>query len=690
MPSSLDQSSSSENSAEAAYLILRSQVKTLSVSRLVPEQITTIGRAPTNRIVIPDDICSRNHCEVFVSGGRWVVRDLDSRNGTLLGGRPVLNDEPLEDGDEIQIGDFFLVFSHDESGPLGKDTQIRLEISTDTYQPVPTETTSEPEILLRRGVTSYHSSGNSEVDDPAQRSEGLARLFRLALEMGATSTEPELSDLVLDALFESVRVDIGAILLLPQTSGEPDPSEPLRIAAYRSSGSEGYEQVSSSVSRLVLQSREGILARDIKDDDRLTDRASLDKMQARSVICVPIRTPNSIYGVIHLYTTHGGRRLGVEALEYSLAVADQFAIALENLTQRTRLQDGLAQAQGEAQTLRDQLEIETDIVGESLAIRELKTQIARAAPTDATVLIRGESGVGKELVARSIHFNSDRRRGPFVCLNCAALSETLLESELFGHEKGSFTGATGRKLGKFEQANGGTLFLDEIGEMSPSIQAKFLRVLEGHPFERVGGGTEIRVDVRVVAATNRDLEKAIEENRFRKDLFFRLFVVDISVPPLRAHASDIPILADYFVKKFATRCSNPVEELSKSALDKLCEYDWPGNVRELQNTIERAVILARSNLVDADEIQLSSLAGHVELPDKAPGQSEASDEPEVREISLSELEKEHILSMLERTNWNKSLTSQILGIERSTLDRKLKRYNVSRPSKKSLKDDSSH
>ena len=689
MPSSFDQSSDANHPGDAAYLILRSQVKTLSVSRLVPEQITTIGRAPTNRIVIPDDICSRNHCEVFVSGGSWVVRDLDSRNGTLLSGRPVLNDEPLEDGDEIQIGDFFLIFSHDEAGPLGKETQIRLEISTDTYQPGVTESSSEPEILLRRGVTSYHSTGGSEVDDASQRSKGLARLFRLALDMGATSAEPELSELVLDALFESVRVDIGAILLLPYRAGEPDPSGALRVAAYRSSGTESYEQVSSAVSRLVLQSREGILARDIKDDDRLTDRASLNQMQARSVICVPIRTPESIHGVIHLYTTHGGRRLGVEALEYCLAVADQYAIALENLTQRTRLQDGLARAQGEAQILRDQLEIETDIVGDSQAIRELKSQIARAAPTDATVLIRGESGVGKELVARSIHFNSGRRRGPFVCLNCAALSETLLESELFGHEKGSFTGATGRKLGKFEQANGGTLFLDEIGEMSPAIQAKFLRVLEGHPFERVGGGTEIRVDVRVVAATNRDLEKAIEENRFRKDLFFRLFVVDISVPPLRVHASDIPVLADHFLKKFAARCSNPVQGVTNAALEKLCQYDWPGNVRELQNTIERAVILARSDYVDADEIQLSSLAGQAHISGESRvKETTSADEPDVREISLSELEREHILSMLERTGWNKSLTSQILGIERSTLDRKLKRYKVARPSRSSLKNDS--
>lgn len=686
MPSTSDLSPDAANSDKSAYLILRSQVKTLSVSRLIPEQITTIGRAPTNKIVIPDDICSRNHCEVFVSSGQWILRDLDSRNGTLLCGRPVTEDEPLDDGNEIQIGEFFLIFSHDETGAIGDETQLRLEVGTDTYCASQTsDSASEPEILLRRGVTAYHSATESELDDASQRNKGLARLFRLALDMGATTEEPQLSDLVLDALFESVRVDIGAILLLPHKAGQPDPSGTLRVAAYRSSSNESYEQVSTAVSRLVLQSREGILARDIKDDNRLTDRASLNKMQARSVICVPIRTPDSIHGLIHLYTTHGGRRLGVEALEYSLAVADQYAIALENLTQRARLQDGLAKAQDEAETLRSQLDIETDIVGDSAAIRDLKSQIARAAPTDATVLIRGESGVGKELVARSIHFNSERRRGPFVCLNCAALSETLLESELFGHEKGSFTGATGRKLGKFEQANGGTLFLDEIGEMSPTIQAKFLRVLEGHPFERVGGGTEIRVDVRVVAATNRDLEKAIEENRFRKDLFFRLFVVDIAVPPLRAHASDIPVLASHFLKKFAVRSSNQVDGLSKAALDRLCCYDWPGNVRELQNTIERAVILSRGPMVDADDIQLSSLASQVYTTETT-AEAEATEEAEVREISLIDLEKEHILSMLDRTNWNKSLTSQILGIERSTLDRKLKRYNVSRPEKSPRKN----
>ena len=326
------------------------------------------------------------------------------------------------------------------------------------------------------------------------------------------------------------------------------------------------------------------------------------------------------------------------------------------------------------------------IIGEAPAMQEVFRAIGRLSASNITVLITGESGTGKELVAHALHEHSPRASRPFIAVNTAAIPKDLMESEFFGHEKGAFTGATNRKLGKFEQANGGTLFLDEIGEMSPSIQAKFLRVLEGHPFERVGGGTEIHVDVRVVAATNRDLEKAIEENRFRKDLFFRLFVVDISVAPLRARASDIPILANHFLTKFSARCGHRVEGFSRTALDRLCQYDWPGNVRELQNTIERAVILARGPVIEADEIQLSSLAGQASFltTDRETAAASVEDqEPDVREISLTELEREHILAILDRTNWNKSLTSQILGIERSTLDRKLKRYKVTRPKKPS-------
>lgn len=660
----------------AVYLILRDDIKWRNVFRLTPGIVMTIGRAPTNRIVIPDDVCSRNHCEVFQTAGRWVVRDLESRNGTFVGGKRLSKDFPLTEGDEIQIGDFFLVFTRDISRSNSSQS-LDLDDNTDTYEGGSAGglNTSEPEILFRRRKTRFHTGGNAEGIGRDRTSQELAKLYRLALDMGAAKDVKQLSEIVLDGLFNGPQADIGAVLLLPKHTEKPNHSQ-LRLVSYRSRGNATYEKVSTSLTTIVLDEWQALLARDFKDDSRLTRTDSLQQLQAISVICAPIRTTENIYGVIHLYTTHGNSTLDVDDLEFTLAVADQFAIAIEGLQQREHLEEGLARVRNENESLRSQLQIETELIGDSGAMSHLKDSIARSAPTDATVLIRGESGVGKELVARAIHFSSDRRNGPYVTMNCAALSESLLESELFGHEKGSFTGALGRKLGKFEQAHRGTLFLDEVGEMSLAIQAKFLRVLEGHPFERVGGSAPIEVNVRVVAATNRDLEKAVEEKTFRRDLFFRLFVVEIAVPALRQRTADIPILASFFLQKFATKVGRRVYGFSDEAMRRLCIYEWPGNVRELQNTIERAVILSRGELIEVTDIQLSTLTTVTSPTPPEP----VSDIMSVnRDISLDNLEREHILGVLERTNWNKSLSAHILGIERSTLDRKLKRYQVGRP-----------
>jgi Nif-specific regulatory protein len=316
------------------------------------------------------------------------------------------------------------------------------------------------------------------------------------------------------------------------------------------------------------------------------------------------------------------------------------------------------------------------MIGESLVIRDTKRKLLRLAKASCNVLITGETGSGKELAATLIHENSPRAHEPFIRINCAAIPDSLLESELFGHEKGSFTGATSRKIGKFEQAHKGTLFLDEVGEMGPGIQAKFLRVLEGHPFERVGGNTPIQVDVRVVAATNRNLEHAVETGGFRKDLYFRLHVVELVVDPLRERIDDVEVLARHFLQGFAAKTGRSVKDFTPSALEKLDAYDWPGNVRELQNAVERAVILCTGELVGAGDIQLSGLGGGEE---QRTAQQQASAAGSLGDITLEALEQQHILAVLERATWNKSQAAQILGIERSTLDRKLKRYQVTRP-----------
>jgi Nif-specific regulatory protein len=286
------------------------------------------------------------------------------------------------------------------------------------------------------------------------------------------------------------------------------------------------------------------------------------------------------------------------------------------------------------------------------------------------VLIRGESGVGKELVARAVHFASPRKKGPFVCVNCAALSRSLLASELFGHEEGAFTGATQRKIGKFEAADGGTLMLDEIGEMSPATQAKFLRVLEGHPFERVGGTETIKVDVRVIAATNRDLERDVAEGRFRRDLYFRLRVLEILVPPLRKRPEDIQELAHYFLQRFNSETGRKLRGFTPQAMELMRQYRWPGNVRELKNVVERAVVLARGEFIEPDDLTLSKLSTAGDTAEHPTPQQSFTP------ASLADMEREHILATLAATNWNKSQTAALLGIERTTLDRKIRRYEL--------------
>ena len=350
-------------------------------------------------------------------------------------------------------------------------------------------------------------------------------------------------------------------------------------------------------------------------------------------------------------------------------MADTVAVALQNLHRRQELAENLNQIRDENVQLRERLGVQSEIVGSSPAITRILEEVARAAPSNATVLIRGESGVGKELVARAVHFSSPRKKAAFVCVNCAALAESILESELFGHERGAFTGAVEKKIGKFEMAHKGTLMLDEIGEMSPTIQAKLLRVLEGHPFERVGGSESLKVDVRVIAATNRDLEKDVTEGRFRRDLYFRLHVLEIVVPALRKRPEDIPPLADYFFQRFIGETGRS-RGFTPRAMDQMTRYRWPGNVREMKNVIERAIVLAEGEYIDQQDLMLSKL----------PTTGDTTETPSLPQefvpASLAEIERRHILATLKATGWNKSQTANMLGIERSTLDRKIQRYEL--------------
>jgi len=307
-----------------------------------------------------------------------------------------------------------------------------------------------------------------------------------------------------------------------------------------------------------------------------------------------------------------------------------------------------------------------NIIGRSPAMVRLLETTARAASSDATVLIAGESGTGKEMVAGAIHFNSPRKDHPFIKMNCAAISEGLLESELFGHEKGSFTGALRRREGRFKQAHLGSLFLDEVSEMSLAMQAKLLRILQERDFTRVGGEEVISVDVRIIAATNKDLAHLVKENRFREDLFYRLNVITLTVPPLRDRREDIPLLAEHFLKRFAEKNEKPLKGFTPQAMDRLIKHHWPGNVREIMNTIESAVVLSRSSYLTEEDLPLIRRdLGHAP---QAGGVATG--------VSLDEIEKETILKTLESVRGNKSEAARKLGITRATLHKKLKRYDV--------------
>jgi len=664
-----------ENTApRESFLVTREDGSWREVFRLSVGQVITVGRDSDNRIIVRDDRCSRRHCDLYATDEQWHVRDLKSRNGTAVNGVKITHDHPLFEGDVVRIGACEMLFTADISRPLDRSIgDPRTSVETDDIE-LGHEEPAGPQILRRTSQARYVTESGLSADSGrvgAVREE-ISQLLHLVLQMVAAQDVQSLAGMVLDGLLSNTEADIGAVLVFPES--EPDASHPdqLRIISYGAPDGTPYHKVSNRLSQVALQEGEAILARDLSVAAGTTEFQTLADIHAESVICAPIRRPGSILGLLHLYSLRIERSLDVDDLEFTLAVADELALMLEGLRQKESLTDGLNRARDQNQTLARMLEIESDLVGDSAEMQRLRDTIARIAAADAVTLVRGESGVGKELVARAVHFNSGRRDGPFICLNCAALTESLLESELFGHEKGSFTGATDRKIGKFERADGGTLFLDEVGEMPQAIQAKFLRVLEGQAFERVGGHNDIRADVRVVAATNRDLEEAVQQGTFRKDLFFRLHILEILVPPLREHPSDIPVLAEFFLERSCRRAGRPSLCFTPKSMAKLRSYEWPGNVRELRNVVERAVVLA-----DAQEIPPESICFSSTSPPSAWLNQDLAWGYEA--MSLEEVERIHITRTMQWTEWKKREAARILGINRSTLDRKLERYQIQPP-----------
>ncbi len=377
------------------------------------------------------------------------------------------------------------------------------------------------------------------------------------------------------------------------------------------------------------------------------------------------------HAAVVLMTAHGSVEAAVEAMKEGAADFLQKPFALDHLTAVINKVIGVQSLRAENQRLKEELDQRyqfDNLIGHSAAMREIFHTVTRVAPTRATVLLAGESGVGKDMIARAIHQHSPRKNAPFVKINCTALPENLMESELFGFDKGAFTGANTSKPGKFEQADKGTVFLDEIGDVPTNIQVKLLRVLQEREFERLGSNVVRHVDVRVVAATNVDLRAALEQGRFREDLYYRLNVVPINVPPLRERKEDIPFLVIHFVRKLADDLGSAVNQVSPGAMDRLVEYSWPGNVRELENTIERSMVLASGMVLEAGDIRIENLR----QPPPPPTATTAHEPLLPEGVTLEQWEQSMIREAMRRANGNKSQAARFLGLTRNAL-----RYRLS-------------
>ncbi len=413
----------------------------------------------------------------------------------------------------------------------------------------------------------------------------------------------------------------------------------------------------------VAANNRSLIVNDVHADGRFfSDISKQIGFPTNAILAVPMRVKDRCVGVIEIINKAGGGAFTDEDLQWLEIFATQAAIAVQNARSLEKVKEEIYHLQDEIQAERGY----HTFIGSSKAIQERLDIALRAAQTDSSVLLLGESGVGKELFAEQIHLHSPRANNPLIRVNCAALPESLLESELFGHVKGAFTGATSDRRGRFELADGGTIFLDEIGDLPLTLQVKLMRVMQSKTFDRVGGAEPVKVDVRIIAATNKDIEKEVEEGRFRADLYYRLNVLPIYIPPLRERREDIPLLAEFFLKRFNREIKKQITGFSPEAMDLLLSFAWPGNVRELENAIERAVVTSKSDQLPAEAFVL---AGHSQArEDQYAGK-------QLKE-AVNVFKRHYIRQTLEMNRWNQTRTAKLLGIQRTYLSRLVKELEI--------------
>ena len=595
-----------------------------TVRTFIDGQIS-IGRSETNQLRLIDPLVSRHHCTIRQNDAGFELTDLDSHNGTFVNGIPVRR-KALEHGDAVRVGSSELIFLVEE----GDDTVKALLSDGPSISEMETIYPGKPIPPGTGGI------------DVGRMARDLEALLRISDIVNSIRDLTELQHEILRLIFEVVPAENGAIVLLANVD-----EEPASICSWsRREEDPAPIRIQRDVVHRALWERAAVLAN--------TPSGPPD---AGNVLCMPLIATEKTVGVIYLVSFASAPPFREEHIHFLNSVSRFAAVTIENRL----VLDALS---SENEQLKEQI-YTSNIVGESRQVRQLEDFISRVAQGDSSVLIRGESGTGKELVARAIHHRSPRAGRPFIALNCAAIPETLLESELFGHEKGAFTGAVSVKKGKLEAAEDGTLFFDEIGELAPLLQAKLLRVLQQREFERLGGTRTLKFQARVLAATNKNLEQAIKTVEFRQDLYYRLNVVSVTVPPLRERRDDIPLLALYFAAKYAATSKRAFKGISREARQLLLSYSWPGNVRELENAIEHAIVLGLTEEILPEDLPVAILE-----------EQSAELEGALYHDILNNTKKEMVLKALRDASGSYPDAARSLGIHPKYLHRLVRNLNL--------------
>lgn len=642
---------------------------------LSPGSPATLGRNRDNSIVIRDDLASRLHAKVYFQDGNWYVRDF-GLNGTRVNDTRVTGAVALADGAVVQIGECRIKFSAVPSTPTPMNTgadgirRMKLDPGVVARSPMPPKPMSpvvSPPPVRKPGPEAFGATKvvavqertaempnlAAAVVEPADplKVDELTALCRFMSSAVEADDPHDVTRLALNAILTQTTAKLGGYLSLDPGDPTPKLVVPAQATVDAQLSRRLTERVRKNAKVVWLYSDQAGGTDPLEGPP--TDSLSL----YTDAVCVPLVDGGGHpFAALHVYRT--GLCFAEREVRFIEALAGYLGKALEIHRHRRKLR-------AENDRLRSAAPVAEDLIGDSNALTTLRQLIARASPQPFTVLIEGETGSGKELVALALHGHSQRKDGPMVVVNCAAIAPTLLEAELFGYRKGAFSGADRDYPGLFERADEGTLFLDEVGELSLECQAKLLRVVEGKPFRAVGGTSDVKVDVRVIAATHRDLEKEVKAGRFRQDLYFRLKVINLKVPPLRDHLDDVPELARFFLQRLSVQCHRSFR-LTPAAQKALQSYSWPGNVRQLRAVLESAAVMGESDLIDAADLPLGTGVETSESDSVPPS------------LDVTEIETWAVRRALKQTGGNVSQAARLLGMSRDTLHTKIKKKGIDR------------